>query len=64
MNLSDPTPTELLDLSTLLDHHHAASGDIDAPRWCGLVHEEVARRFAALEEGGRLQDEARAARGG
>lgn len=64
MNLSDLPPTELLALSTLLDHHQAASGDTDAPRWRALVHEEVARRFAALEHGRRLQEEARAARGG
>jgi hypothetical protein len=64
MNLSDLPPTELLALSTLLDHHQAAAGDTDAPRWRALVHEEVARRFAAVEEGRRLRGEARASRGG
>ena len=64
MTLSELTATDLLSLSTLLDHYQAAKGDADAARWRGLVHDEVARRFARVEEAKRLMDEARAARGG
>lgn len=64
MTLTELTTTDLLSLSTLLDQYQAAQGDTDAPRWRELVHAEVARRFAAVEDAKRRMDEARAARGG
>ena len=65
MTLTDLVPSELLALSTLLDQYAAnEGGDGDAARWRSLVHGEVARRFAAVEESKRIMDEARAARGG
>jgi hypothetical protein len=64
MTLTELAPTELLALSTLLDQYTATQGDGDASRWRSLVHTEVARRFAAVEESKRIMDEARAARGG
>ncbi len=64
MTLSELNATELLSLSTLLDQYQAAKGDSEAARWRELIHDEVARRFAKVEEAKRLMDEARAARGG
>lgn len=63
MTLSELTATDLLSLSTLLDQYQAAKGGADSARWRELVHAEVARRFARVEEATRLMDEARAARG-
>lgn len=64
MTLTELAPSELLALSSLLDQYSAARGDGDSARWRSLVADEVARRFAAVEESKRIMDEARAARGG
>lgn len=64
MTLTELAPSELLALSALLDQYAAAQGDGESSRWRSLVHAEVARRFAAIEESKRIMDEARAARGG